>query len=61
MKIQLTTSRSTVTEDHKFGDIIDLPDDEAIRLLNTGQAEPVEAAPEHQRRERRVIQQRESR
>lgn len=61
MRIRLTTGRATIDESQRFGDIIDLPEDEAVRLLNDGQATPVDNESPHQRRERRVVVAKETR
>ena len=40
MKITLTTSRSGSDGTFIRGDVIDVPDDEALRMLDAGQCEP---------------------
>ncbi|MCB0865817.1 MAG: hypothetical protein KDB58_08895 [Solirubrobacterales bacterium] len=52
MKVKLSTSRSTPDGVHDAGEIIDLPAEEAKRLLESGQAEPV-AVKRAQRAEKR--------
>ena len=41
MKITLLVSRATVTESQNRGDVIEVDDAEAIRMIAAGQAEPV--------------------
>lgn len=49
MKIKLLVPRATATGSENIGDVIDVPNAEAIRMIDAGQAVPVEAfpAPEH--------------
>lgn len=44
MKIKLLTSRATATGAQNRGDVIDVPDDEARRMIAGGQAQPVRRA-----------------
>lgn len=44
MKIKLLTSRAGIGESQNVGDEIDVPDEEAIRMIDAGQAEPVRSA-----------------
>jgi len=48
MKVQLLTARATVTGAQNRGDVVDVPEAEAIRMIEAGQAQPVreERAPE---------------
>jgi hypothetical protein len=41
MKITLLTSRATATGSQNRGDVIDVSDAEAIRMIDAGQAQPV--------------------
>lgn len=41
MKIRLLTARATATGSENRGDEIDVADDEAVRMIEAGQAEPV--------------------
>lgn len=41
MKIKLLTSRATATGTENRGDIISVSEEEAIRMIDAGQAEPV--------------------
>lgn len=41
MLIKLLTSRVTANEAQNRGDEINVPDDEAVRMIEAGQAEPV--------------------
>lgn len=41
MRIQLTTDRAGVTFYQREGEIVDLPSDEALALVRSGQAIPV--------------------
>jgi hypothetical protein len=43
MKIKLLVSRATATGAENRGQEIDVPDAEAIRMIEAGQAEPVRA------------------
>lgn len=43
MKIKLLTARATATGSENRGQVIELPDAEAIRMIEAGQAEPVRA------------------
>ena len=52
MKVKLSTTRSTPDGVNEVGEIVDLPAEEAKRLLNSGQAEPV-ASKRSQRAEKR--------
>lgn len=45
MKIKLLVSRAGSDFSQSVGDEIDVADDEAIRLIEAGQAEPVRGAP----------------
>ncbi len=44
MKIKLLTARATASGSQNRGDIIDVPEDEAGRMIEAGQAEVVRAA-----------------
>jgi hypothetical protein len=44
MKIELLTSRAAADGAQNRGDVIDLPDGEAQRMIEVGQAKPVRAA-----------------
>lgn len=44
MKIKLLTARATATGAENRGDVIDVQDAEAIRMIEAGQAEPVRSA-----------------
>lgn len=47
MKIKLLVPRATATGPENRGDVIEVPDAEAVRMIEAGQAEPIrEAAPE---------------
>lgn len=47
MKLKLLVSRATANGPENRGDVIDVSDAEAIRMIEAGQAEPVrEVAPE---------------
>lgn len=47
MKIKLLTARATATGAENRGDIVEVSTDEAARMIEAGQAEPVRAvAPE---------------
>jgi len=47
MKIKLLTARATATGAENRGDVIDVPDAEAVRMIEAGQAEAIrQAAPE---------------
>ena len=41
MQIKLLVSRAGIDFSQNIGQILDLPNDEAIRLIEAGQAEPV--------------------
>ena len=41
MKILLLVSRASITESQNRGDVIEVDDAEAIRMIEAGQAEPV--------------------
>jgi len=41
MKIELLTARATATGSENRGDVIEVSDDEAIRMIEAGQAIPV--------------------
>ena len=45
MKVKLLTSVSGADGSFAYGEIVDLENDYAVRMLNTGQAEAVEPAP----------------
>jgi len=45
MKVKLLTSVSGADGSHSPGEVVDLPVDYATRMLNSGQAEVVEAPP----------------
>ena len=49
MEIRLLTSRITAVESQSRGDKIDVPDAEAIRMIEAGQAEPVREAKQPER------------
>lgn len=44
MKIKLLTARATARGPENRGDVIDVSDAEAVRMIEAGQAEPVRAA-----------------
>jgi len=44
MKIKLLTARATATGAENRGDIVEVSTDEAARMIEAGQAEPVRAA-----------------
>lgn len=44
MQIKLLTSRASARGAQNRGDIIEVPNDEAIRMIEAGQAEPVRTA-----------------
>lgn len=48
MKVKLLTPRAAATGSENRGDIVEVSDDEAVRMIESGQAEPVRAtkAPE---------------
>lgn len=47
MRVKLLVSRATATEAQNRGDVIEVSDAEAVRMIEAGQAEPVrEAVPE---------------
>lgn len=41
MQVELTTSRAGFRKSHEAGEIVDLPEKEARRLINAGDAIPV--------------------
>lgn len=45
MKIKLLTSRAGAGFSQNRGDVIDVPNDEAIRMIEAGQAEAIREAP----------------
>lgn len=45
MKVKLLIARATATGPENRGDVIDVTDDEAVRMIESGQAEPVRSAP----------------
>lgn len=45
MKIKLLVARSGATESQNAGDVIEVGDAEAIRMIEAGQAEPLRSAP----------------
>jgi hypothetical protein len=45
MQVKLLVSRGTVTASQKRGDVIDVTDVEAIRMIEAGQAEPIRQEP----------------
>lgn len=45
MKIKLLTARATATGAENRGDVIDVPEAEAIRMIEAGQAEPIRTQP----------------
>ena len=44
MKVKLLVARATIAESQNRGDVIDVPADEAQRMVDAGQAELVRAA-----------------
>jgi hypothetical protein len=46
MKIKLLVARATATGAENVGDVLTVPDAEAIRMIEAGQAVPVTPAPE---------------
>lgn len=52
MRVRLLTGRATETESWEPGEEIDVPDDEAKRLLENGSAEPVARKPADKRETR---------
>lgn len=59
MRIRLTTGITGLDSEtrafsHEPGDIIDVPDAQAVEWLEREMAEPVDPAPQHRRRETRV-------
>jgi hypothetical protein len=44
MQIRMLTSRAEMSFVREEGEVIDVPEDEARRMIEAGQAEPVEAA-----------------
>lgn len=44
MKIELLTARASASGSQNRGDVIDVPADEAKRLIEAGQARPVRSA-----------------
>jgi len=44
MQVKLLVARATATGSENRGDVIDVSDGEAIRMIDAGQAEPVRAA-----------------
>jgi hypothetical protein len=47
MKVKLLVARATATGAENRGDVVDVSNAEAVRMIEAGQAEPVrEAAPE---------------
>lgn len=44
MKVKLTTDRAGWGWEQRAGDVVELPDAEAKRLVQAGQAEPVSGA-----------------
>jgi hypothetical protein len=53
MKIRLLTARATATGAQNRGDTIDVPEAEAIRMIEGGQAEPVREQREPEKAVRR--------
>jgi len=45
MRVQLTTDRASMLGYHPAGDILTLPNDEARRLIQSGDAIPVRSTP----------------
>jgi hypothetical protein len=45
MKVKLSVSRSGNTWTQEAGQIVDMPEDEAVRMVESGQAEAVDAMP----------------
>lgn len=43
MQVRLTTDRATATSYQQLGEVVDLPDREALNLIRNGSADPYEA------------------
>jgi hypothetical protein len=56
MRVRLLVSRAVIGEPQNMGDEITVPDDEAVRMIEAGQAEPVRAkkAPEKATKRRKA-------
>lgn len=52
MKVRLTISRASVAQVYKAGDVIEVSDEEGLRLVAAGKAVAVAPAPETTRRKR---------
>lgn len=49
MKIKLLVARATATGAENRGDVVEVSADEAVRMIEAGQAEPVREAPAPER------------
>jgi hypothetical protein len=59
MKIKLLVARATASGAENVGDVLTVPDAEAIRMIEAGQAIPVAPEPEHATRKATKAEKRE--